>query len=617
MESGEKKRILSLFNKKKYTEKDRNLLESAINFLDKKKSKNIPKLIKISNYLLKKGFGKETVISSLIFLDFDDEDSLKIKDEFGEEILYIVKTQKKLEEIELKSEKNNEEVTREVILSSVEKIEAIILNLALKLIELKIEKRNEAAKKIIKNYLPLANRLGLEKIKKDLGNESFKILNPRKYLEISNFLKISKNERERYIKKITKELSKEVAPKIKNVKIKGREKQIYSIYEKITKRKIPLDKQKDQFGVRIITEREEDCYIIFEIINEKYTLVENTLKDFIKNPKENGYRSLHFCIKDGEKVVEIQVRTTEMDEMAEEGAASHWTYKKIKGDAKFEKKTAWLKEVLKLKKKENSFFEEIKINLFKDKIYCYTPKGKTVSLPPGSSTLDFAYQIHAEVGNKSVGALINEKFAPLKTELENGDTVEIITNKFQRPRRDWLKFVKTKYAKKMISREVKRYEDIPVPKSVSISEEILEKYEIPAKIKEFPNHILNFAKCCNPLPDDEIVGILRSYRRALIHKRSCEKIQGSKKHEMKAFWTEVFTKPSKIFVETTDRSGILADIINTISRKNFKVKEANAKLTGNNFAECYLVVSPGGIEELKEIIGRIKKIRGVKKIWLE
>jgi len=604
----EKNQILSIFEKKRYSEEDKNFLKKAIEHLE---DKNLEKAFQIAKYLSTKGFEKEVVISSI--LTFQEEDLSKLKKEFGDPLKNILEDSYALEKIILKSQKEKKELPREIILSTISSIEAIVIKIVSKLVELKIEKKMDCAKEIMGGYVPMANRLGLENLKKDLAEESFKIINPKKYSEISNFLKMSKRQREIYIKKITSEMGNLIKNKIKNAEVKGREKQVYSMYEKMTKRKIPLNKQKDQFGVRIILKEEGDCYHVFEILTNVYPLIDGTFKDYIKSPKENGYQSIHLCIKDGERMVEVQIRTKEMNEVAEEGAAAHWTYKKIKGDQRFEKKTAWLKEFLKLKETKKPFFGEIKLKLFGDKIYCYTPKGKSISLPPGSTILDFAYQVHAEVGNHAIGAKINDKFAPFKTNLKGGDTVEIITNKFQRPRRDWLKFVKTKYAKKMISKEVKKFENIPVPKSSTTSKEAEEEYESLVELKDFPNHILNFAKCCNPLPGDQIVGILKSYRRAIIHKKNCNRIENAKNHEVFSEWKNILNNPTKIHAQTSDRSGILADIINTLSRKNFKVKEANAKLIGNDFAECYFVVFANTINDLNEIIERMKKIKGVKK----
>jgi len=593
------------------------VLEKVIKFLEDKKEFYDEELnLKIGSYLIKKNFPQEEICAGL--LQNPKKEILKeIEKLFGEEVFLILNEQKRLKEIVNKSRAEKSEIARQVIISSIEKIEGIIIELTFKLIDLKNSKSKEIAKEVEEIYAPLANRLGLEELKKDLLEESFKILNPKKYLEISNFLKMSQEEREKFVKKIIEDVKSELSDEIKDFKIKGREKQIWSMYEKIVKRKVQLNKQKDQFAIRIIVKGIEDCYLVLEKISKKYKILEETLKDYIAHPKENGYQSIHICVLFEKKLLEIQIRTVEMDEFAEEGNAAHWTYKKLKGDKNFEKKTAWFKELLKLKGNKNSLIDNLKINLFQDKIYCYTPKGKALELEKDSTVLDFAYKIHAEIGNHAIGGIVDGKFVPLKTILKNNQTIEIITNKFQRPRRDWMKFVKTSYAKKIISREVKKFEQIPVPRSISIETSKERKIEIPAIMNEFKNHLLTFAKCCNPLPPEDLIGILKSHKRALIHKKGCERIKEAKKHQLEAEWKETFEKPVKIIVEGKDRPGILADILNTLSRKGFKTIEANAKLTGNEHAECYFILSIKTINELKEAIERIKKIEGIFKISLD
>ncbi|NCN51658.1 bifunctional (p)ppGpp synthetase/guanosine-3',5'-bis(diphosphate) 3'-pyrophosphohydrolase [archaeon] len=595
----------------------KDFFREAIDFLEKYKEFFDRDLnIKVGNYLILEDHSKEQIYAGF-FQNPKEEIKEEIRKKFGKEVLKILEEQKKLKEIIKKSNKENSEILRKVIISSIENIEGIEIETISKFIVLCEKKEKNLAKEMNEFYAPLLGRLGLENIRKKILNESFKILNPKKYLEISNFLKMSKNEREEFIKKIIKEFEIRLKKELKGIKIKGREKQIYSIYEKITKRKVPLNEQKDQFAIRIITPNIKDCYSVFEIISQDYEVLEETIKDYIKNQKENGYQSLHFCILFEKKLLEIQIRTKEMDEFAEEGKAAHWAYKKIKGDKKFEKKTGWFKELLKLKENKNSLINELKINIFQDKIYCYTPKGKVIELKNGSTVLDFAYKIHAEIGNQSIGGVVDGKFVPLKTILKNNQTIEITTNKFQRPRRDWMKFVKTSYAKKIISREVKRFENIPVPRSKPLENSKENKTENPVIMKEFKNHLLTFAKCCNPLPGEKIIGIIKSHKRGLIHKKGCNRIKEAKKNQVEASWKETFEKQIKLTVEGRDRPGILADILNTISRKGFKVVEANAKLAGNENTECYFILKLNSLEELEEIIERVKKIEGIKKIWLD
>ncbi len=599
--------------------KEQEIFKKAVSFVEsQKKDSKVKEDFILPKYLFREKFKTEIILAAILKGVFSEENKEKIKKDFGEKVYEIIYDEKKLIEILEKSKNEKSELVREVILSSVQNPNSIILELISKIIEIKKNPKNrKLAEKLMDLHVPLAERLGLKKIKKELAGRCFKIINPKKYKEIEKFLQMSQKEREAYIKKITKKFRRELKKEIKNIKVKGREKQIYSIYEKIVKRKVPLHKQRDHFAIRIITKQEKDCYKILEYLDKNYKILGETFKDYIKNPKENGYQSIHFCIELEGKIIETQIRTIEMDEFAEEGDASHWNYKNIGGNKKFERKTAWFKEILKLKERKKNPFNELKINLFQDKIYCYTPKGKIFCLKKDSTVLDFAYKVHAEIGNHSIGAMVNKKFVSLKTVLKNGETVEIITNKFQRPRREWMKFVKTKYAKKIISKEVKKYEKIPVPKIKILKEKNKKETETPVVIPEFPNHALLFAKCCNPLPKDELIGILRSYKKALIHKKGCEKIKESKKHYVKAIWKEKYVNSIKINIEGKERRGILTDLINTISREGLKIKEANAKPIGNNRIECFFWISLETIENFENIIKRVKKIKGISKIYLD
>lgn len=286
----------------------------------------------------------------------------------------------------------------------------------------------------------------------------------------------------------------------------------------------------------------------------------------------------------------------------------------MKSTLKFEKKTGWLKEVLNL---EKNSLKDLKLNLFEDKIYCYTPKGEAHSLPKEASVLDFAYQIHGEIGSKAVAGLINKKFVPLKTKISNGDIIEIITNKFQRPRRNWMKFVVTEKAKKLISRDVKKLENIPVAKTYLKNPEEKNKIEKIIEIPEFKNHEPIYAQCCKPVPPFEIIGILRSHKKILIHKQDCERISESKQHSCLVNWKEIYEKPVKIQIVGIERPGILADLLNTIIRQNVKVTEATAKMIENDLAECSFIMEIKTAENLEEMIERLYKIKGVKKIWTE
>ncbi|MDA3836501.1 MAG: HD domain-containing protein [Nanoarchaeota archaeon] len=596
-------------------------IEKAIHFIEKILNKEtIPHNLRIASFLADSKLSADIIIAGLLYKT--ESYKTEIEKIFGKEMFDLILGQQQIKKIKEQSKFSKTNPVRQIILTTIKDPRIIFVKLAAKLSNLKRmnhfpdKQKKEIAKEVIDLYVPLANRLGLEHIRKDLLDSAFEIVNPKKYQEIQKFLKESEEERKAHIKKIINDFQKLLEKEINVLKIKGREKQLYSIYKKITERKKPLHKQRDHFAIRIITGSPEECYTALVIITDKYKALKSSTKDYIKDPKKNGYQSLHTTILlENKKMLEVQIRTKEMDEIAEEGVAAHYLYKGMTSNKTFEKKTAWLKEILNLQQK--GAVNELKLNLFQDKIYCYTPKGEAYNFPKGSTVLDFAYRVHGEIGSKAIGGIVNKKFTPLKTIVKNGDIIKIITNKFQRPRRSWMKFIVTDKAKKLISRDVQRFENIPVARTYLKEKIGNDKEEKIVEITEFPKHEPIFARCCLPIPPQELIGIIRSQKKILIHNQACERIKDSKKSQVLAVWKDAFEKPIRIFATTKERSGILADLLNTILRLSIKALETNAKLAGDNQIECSFLLEIDTLEKLEETIERLKKIDGVKKIWVE
>jgi len=612
-----KKEFETAIKERNFKKEEIKKIKLALNELEKEK--RLENNFKIGNYLTKSNLSFETILSGLLYGIEEYLPKEKIEKLFGEEIENLILEQKKFKEIKKKSEKKKDNPLKKILITNISDIRIIFIELASKLVELENQKKTKEQKKLAKEilefYAPLSGRLGLELIKKEMNDLAFKIQNPKKYREIVKFLKMSKEKREKFIEEILAEFENLLKNKIKILKIKGRDKQIYSIYQKIVKRKVPLNEQNDHYAIRIITDSVENCYNAINLIKDKYEEIPKTYKDYIKNPKPNGYQSLHITIKTNLRVLEVQVRTAKMDADAEEGNAAHFAYKNEGEGKDFEKRLSWLKEIFEMK--NTSAKEKTKINLFKDKIYCFTPKGEAFEMPVNSSALDFAYRIHADVGNKAIGAKINKKFAPLKTKIKNGDKIEIITSKFQRPRRDWIKFVLTEKAKKIISREVKKIEKIPVSKKRLLEEENKEKIENIVKLESLPNHHVQFAKCCFPIPPEKIIGTIKSNKNILVHAKNCKWIKDSKNSQLELEWKKEYSYPIKMNVLSKDRSGLLTDLLNTITRRKIEILEANAKIVENSMAQCSFKLKIENLEKLLEIIKRIKKIKGVEKIFFE
>ncbi|MBS3087724.1 bifunctional (p)ppGpp synthetase/guanosine-3',5'-bis(diphosphate) 3'-pyrophosphohydrolase [Candidatus Pacearchaeota archaeon] len=641
-----KERFLELCERK-YSNKDLRLINKSIEFVElnlvgEKEFSRTPLSefnLDVGEILVMSGLSAEIVVAGILY---GVEKDLAFKDiamEFGEEIAKIVFGQLQLRVIKKNNTLVQAEMVRKILLTGLDDVRVVFVKLAVKLANLRIisalkeKEQRRIAEDILEIYVPLAMRLGLDYIKNNLEDLAFKTLHPRKYEEISNFFKETKSEREEFLRKFIEELGEILKPRVGVVKIKGRNKQIKSIFDKIHKRGEPLSKQKDHYAIRIIVKGERDCYDVLGILHERFIPVEGRLKDYINSPKLSGYQSLHTVVRvsvgnaDGKreagdenaKEIEVQIRTEKMDEEAEEGIASHWNYKGVSGDAGFEKKVGWMKALMESQRDstDKEFMKNLKLDLFADKIYCYTPKGDVRELPKDATLLDFAYSIHQQIGERAIGGRIDGKFVSLKEVLKNGCVVEILTNKNQRPRRDWLKFVVSSRAKSKIRQGIKRYESIPVPKKPNILIGDERDFDSLVESADFLRSDFSFAKCCYPLPKDELLGVAKSQKKILVHKSDCPRLAGNLKNAVPVFWKEKFNRPLRLKALCGDRSGILADLLNTISRGGFVVRSANARIVGNGDVECDFVVIPRGLDDVCWMVGRVGKVRGVSQVFFE
>ena len=582
--------------------------------------------IRVVEILADSKVSPEVVIAGLLHGVTKHALEKEIEDAFGKEILLLLKG---VEEIKLVKSKNPQleaEALRRILLTTFRDVRVIFVKLATKLDNLRTIQvlipadQRRIAEEVLEVYAPLANRLGLEKIKNPLEDLALQILNPEKYVEITQFLEQSKEQREALVVEVIA-LVKQIATagEVEVLKIKGRSKHIYSIYKKMTNRNVPLREQYDLSAIRVLVPEVKDCYTLLGLLHEKFEQVEGRLKDYIATPKPNFYRSLHTALKlPTGKFVEIQIRTPEMDEFAEEGLAAHWRYKGLKSDQFFEKKIAWLKGVLDLQKEGNQeFLEMAKVDVFGDNIYCYTPKGAVKELPKSGTILDFAFLVHEEVGNHAVGGRVNGKFVSLKHELFSGDVVEILTNKSQRPRRDWLKVVKSTSARQKIRKSLREHEKLPALHFKQLKPITTEEQGILAEAPDFAQAVCVLAKCCYPLPGEEIAGLATKRRIISVHRTDCRAALKEEERWIKVEWKNGFNQKIQFYVTADERSGLLADLLNTIANTGFEVKEAKAKMVSPTLAQCSFLVVPRDLEHLKELVRRIQKVRGLKKIFFE
>jgi len=548
----------------------------------------------------------------------------EIRDKFGEEIVKLLAGLEELNLIKLKNKQSDAEVLRKIILTTLNDSRVILLKLAFKLDNLQSiqhlseKEQKRIAQDVIDIYGPLAYRLGIEKIRVKLEDLAFSVLNPRKFKEINNFLEESRDQREKNIEEAISVIKDIIGVKVKIENIKGRPKQIYSIYKKFKDRSIKLDQQHDLLGIRVIVPEIKDCYTLLGLLHENFEPLDDRLKDYIANPKPNFYRSLHTGIKlPSGRIAEIQIRTAEMHQFAEEGLAAHWRYKKFKSDEYFEKKISWLKSVMDMQRDNREQLERLKIDLFGDKIYCYTPKGDVKELPQGASILDFAFLVHEEIGSKCVGARVNGKFVPIKHKLNSGDVIEILTNKNQRPRRSWIKLVTSSRARQKIRKSLKVHENLPALYYKAWTPLLKDEQGILVQSEVFPKAVCVLAKCCNSLPGEEIIGILTKRKMISVHKSDCRVAEKEQNRWIPVQWKGAFNQKIKFFVNAEERSGLLADLLHTIANAGFEVKEAKAKLLDRRNAECSFKVIPKDLDHLQELVVRVNKVKGIRKIYFE
>jgi len=580
--------------------------------------------LRVGFILMENGAAPEVVLAGILHGSVNAETEKRIKKDFGNEVWNLVAGVKEIEDI--KSRNMSAELLKKVLLTTFNDVRVILIKLANKLDNLRTieflpkEDQQRIAQEVLDIYAPLAYRLGVEKLRVQLEDLAFKILNPKKYQEIQNYLHESSEQREKDITEAINLVRRTIANKVKILKIKGRSKHVYSIFKKMTNRGVPLTQQYDLYGIRILVPEEKDCYALLGMLHENFEPLPGRLKDYIANPKPNLYRSIHTGLKlPNEKILEVQIRTPEMDEFAEEGVAAHWRYKGLKSEESFEKKVSWLKGILDLQKNEGDkeFLEAAKVDVFGDNIFCYTPKGDVKELPVGSTVLDFAYAVHEEVGNHAVGGRVNAKFVPLRFVISKGDVVEVVTNKSQRPHRSWLKIVKSTSSRQKIRKFLREVEKLPdlhyrLPKQIATEEQ-----GILVEAKNYPTAVCLLAKCCSPLPGEEIVGLVTKRRVVSVHNPACRTALKEETRLIDVGWKNSFAQKIKFYVMAQERSGLLADLLHTIATAKFEVKEAKAKLLSLGEMECSFLVVPRDLENLKELVRRVKKVKGCKKIFFE
>jgi GTP diphosphokinase / guanosine-3',5'-bis(diphosphate) 3'-diphosphatase len=641
-----------------------------------------------------------TVVSALLHDTIEDTGiSLDLLEkEFGKEVAEIVDGVTKISGIFKGHEITQAENFRKLLLSMVKDVRVILVKFADRLHNMRTlehlnpEKQRRIAQETLEIYAPFAHRFGLAQFKWELEDLAFKYLNKVAYDEISNKIKAKRNERESFIKKFAEPISEKLNEYKLKYDISGRAKHLYSIYRKMVRRNKPFEEIYDLFAIRVIldTEDKNDCYTTLGIVNQMYPPVADRFKDYISIPKTNNYQSIHTTVvgPDG-KLVEVQIRTQKMHDVAERGFAAHWRYKESRqtSEKDLENWINWIRDIFESATKDEEkkdLLENFKLNLYQDEIYVFTPKGDLKRLPINATPVDFAFEIHSKVGHHCIGAKVNGKIVPLDTKLHSGDQLEIIISKNQHPNKNWLKFAVTHKAKNEIRKYLNKEEDeivnagkelwdkkikklklsfspddiirlsvslkfegakhffksiaqgkINLDEVLAATKEKEKKEKVP--VLEFDSFastarddiggilvdgkidgiLYSYAKCCNPIPGDSIIGYVTIGEGVKIHRKTCHNLlQILDKNESKIIpvqWPEV---ESSLFVAGLkiaggDSPGILNDISHAIvSYQNTNIKSVNISTVDSSF-EGSVTLYVHNIEHLERIIERLKKIKGI------
>ncbi len=558
------------------------------------------------------------------------EDTPAVKDEiaelFGEDVAVLVDGVTKLDQVQFRSRAEAQaESFRKMLLAMTEDIRVILVKLADRLHNMRTldampaEKQRRIARETLDIYAPIANRLGINSIKIELEQLGFYYLYPFRYRVIDKALKRAFGNQRQSVKKIAEKLNRGLAETGIRGEVIGRQKNLYSIYDKMRRKGRQLAEIVDVYGVRLVVEDVESCYRALGLVHKLYKPMPGRFKDYIAIPRINGYQSLHTtCFGPSGLPLEAQIRTREMDLVAEDGIASHWRYKATdkSSNAPQIRAREWLAHLIELEERGSSeeFMEHVKVDLFPDKVYVFTPKGDILRLPRGATAVDFAYAVHTDIGNRCVATKIDRKLVPLHTPLLNGQTIHIITRRGARPNPNWVSFVVTAKAraavrqymsklqtseaidlgKKLLDQALRDlggslrrlsrkklaelldelglerrsdlYEQLGLGERLApmvarriISDAASNEGQVPGEetpliISGTEGMLVSFGKCCYPIPTDTIMGYLSSGRGLVIHRDHCRNLENFRKHPqrwIKASWLDTLDQSFMSRIEVT------------------------------------------------------------------
>jgi GTP pyrophosphokinase len=630
-----------------------------------------------------------------------------IQKEFGLEVAELVEGVTKLSQINFTSREDRQaENFRKMVVAMARDIRVLLIKLCDRLDNMRTlehvprDSQERISRETLEIYAPLANRLGIQAFKSELEDLAFKYLEPDAFADLTAQLQTTKKERDKYIADVCKTLSSRLAMQDFAADVTGRAKHLYSIYRKMRIADGGLEDVQDLIAFRVVVESVSDCYAALGVIHSQWTPVPGRFKDYIALPKANMYQSLHTTvIGPGRERIEVQIRTHEMHRVAERGIAAHWKYKERGGGISEQdaQRFSWLRQLLEWQKELKDpaeFLEGVKVDLFQDEVYVFTPKGDVRVFPRGATPIDFAYQIHTQLGDHVTGAKINGKIEPLRYKLRNGDVVEVLTSPNQHPNKDWLDFVGTTRARakirthlrteqrdkskrlgeELLERELRKvgvsaakllkseqdmrriFEELKVqnteemlvgigygkidPEDIiaivaprdedgresrppeqlregrlaGLMRKVIKRDEGAIRINGIDDVLVRYAKCCNPLPGDDILGFITRGRGVTIHRRGCPKaFDTDPERRVEITWDAKarINRSVQLRVVTANQPGILANVGQTFMAQGINISEANCRASDDGRAVNLFSFVCADLAQLKAVMKALHKVKGV------
>jgi guanosine-3',5'-bis(diphosphate) 3'-pyrophosphohydrolase len=624
--------------------------------------------------------------------------------QFGAEVAALVDGVTKLKRIKFDStEEQQAENLRKMFMAMAKDIRVLLIKLADRLHNMRTlryqprEKQMRTARETLEIFAPLAHRLGIYTVKWELEDTALRYLNPQQYYRIVNLMAQKRKERESYVNDVMDLLRDKLRSVSIQAEVSGRAKHIYSIYRKMVGHNKEFNEIYDLFAVRVTVDSIKDCYGVLGIVHTMWKPMPGRFKDYIAMPKANMYQSLHTTVigPRGEPL-EIQIRTWEMHQTAEFGIAAHWVYKEggQKTEGKFSQKLAWFREVLEWQqdfRDAQEFMETLKLDLFADEVFVFTPKGEVIELPAGSVPIDFAYRIHTDIGNRCIGAKVNGKIVPLDYRLRTGDIVEVLTSKHSYgPSRDWLKIIKSSQAKSKIRqwfKKEKRDENVARGRELIEKELVRQRLEVPTlmtpsgmhdvlqkfnftkeddlfaavgygglspvqvvtrlvdkykrdhvdqsldrltlelkerrkpsyngvRVKGIDNLLIRFARCCNPVPGDDIIGFVTRGRGVSVHRADCPNAVSLQTEQERVIEVEWAAAPDvsyqvELEVIALDRHGLINEVMNAVSETKTDITAVSARADSKKIAHVNLTVRIRNLDHLRSVVERLKRVKDI------